>query len=581
MTTILKGNIISAPSPGRLDVTENGYLIAENGVITGVYPVLPELYAGAAVEDCGDALIVQSFADLHLHAPQYPMLGMGMDLPLLDWLNAYAFPTEARFADPDYARTVYRQLAQELAAHGTTRVCMFSSLHTDATLILMAELERAGITGYVGKVNMDRNAAPGVLDSSDAQNNVDRANISVSQAQLAYQQAKEGLNPTATISGTINELYVHNGDSVTAGSPIAKIVSSMDLSVDFLFPYAKSTDFYVGQPATVYAGNFDAPVSGTVESVSNSTSVTSNGLTAITVRVKIHNPGSLTDSMTATAQIGSYGSYGQTPLTLGGSSTVYATASGTVQGLTKLAGSTVKQGETLCTVESETVRDQIQNASLNLKNAQLAASMAADGLDDYKITSQITGRVIEKNFKTGDKVEGMNSGSLAVIYDMSYLKLEMAVDELDIGKVAVGQEVEITADALEGQTFSGVVDKISINGTTAGGATSYPVTIIIENYGDLKPGMNVSATIKGDQVPNALCIPVDAVNRGNTVLVPGPGAMNEDNTAVIDASKLESRDVTLGKNDGDYIEVTSGLEEGDIVLIANQSSNMMDMMMGM
>ena len=59
---------------------------------------------GPPVEDCGDALIVQSFADLHLHAPQYPMLGMGMDLPLLDWLNAYAFPTEARFADPDYAR---------------------------------------------------------------------------------------------------------------------------------------------------------------------------------------------------------------------------------------------------------------------------------------------------------------------------------------------------------------------------------------------------------------------------------------------------------------------------------------------
>ena len=166
MTTILKGNIVSAPSLGRLDVTENGYLIAENGVITGVYPVLPEQYAGAAVEDCGDALIVQSFADLHLHAPQYPMLGMGMDLPLLDWLNAYAFPTEARFADPDYARTVYRQLAQELAAHGTTRVCMFSSLHTDATLILMAELERAGITGYVGKVNMDRNAAPGVLEET-------------------------------------------------------------------------------------------------------------------------------------------------------------------------------------------------------------------------------------------------------------------------------------------------------------------------------------------------------------------------------------------------------------------------------
>ena len=119
MTMILKGCIVSAPALGRLETTEHGYLIAENGHITGIYPVLPEQYAGAAVEDCGDALIVQSFADLHLHAPQYPMLGMGMDLPLLDWLNAYAFPTEARFADPDYARTVYRQLAQELGRDPT------------------------------------------------------------------------------------------------------------------------------------------------------------------------------------------------------------------------------------------------------------------------------------------------------------------------------------------------------------------------------------------------------------------------------------------------------------------------------
>ena len=419
------------------------------------------------------------------------------------------------------------------------------------------------------------------MDSSDAQNNVDRAEISVAQAKMAYQQAKEALNPVAPISGTIQELYVHNGDSVNIGSQIAKIVSSMDLSVDFLFPYAQSSDFYVGQAATVYIGNFDAPMNGTVESVSNSTSVTSNGLSAISVRVKIHNPGVVSDSMTATALIGNYASYGQTPINLGGATIVYASVSGTIQGLNKLAGSTVKQGEILCTVESADARSRVENARLNLENAQLAASMAVDSLDDYNITSQITGTVIEKNFKAGDKVEGMNSGSLAVVYDMSYLKLEMAVDELDIGKVAVGQTVEITADALEGQTFSGVVDKVSINGTTAGGATSYPVTIIIENYGELKPGMNVSATIQGDMVPNALCIPVDAVNRGNTVLVPGPGAMNADNTAVIDASKLESREVTLGKNDGDSIEVTGGLEEGDIVLIANQSTNMMDMVMGM
>ncbi len=158
MTTILQGNIIHTPELGKLETIPRGYIVLEDGVIQGLFARLPEQYAACPVEDWGDRLVMQSFADLHLHAPQYPMLGMGMDLPLLDWLNTYTFPTEARFADPDYAREVYRKLARELMEHGTTRVCMFSSRHTDATLILMEELERAGVTGQVGKVNMDRNS---------------------------------------------------------------------------------------------------------------------------------------------------------------------------------------------------------------------------------------------------------------------------------------------------------------------------------------------------------------------------------------------------------------------------------------
>ena len=164
---ILRGTIVSAPALGKLDVTEGGYLAVEDGVVAGVFSTLPERYAGAPVTDWGDCLILQSFADLHLHAPQYPMLGTGMDLPLLDWLNAYAFPTEARFSDPDYAREIYRRLARELIENGTTRVCMFSSLHRKATLILMEELEKAGVTGYVGKVNMDRNGGKDLQETTE------------------------------------------------------------------------------------------------------------------------------------------------------------------------------------------------------------------------------------------------------------------------------------------------------------------------------------------------------------------------------------------------------------------------------
>jgi len=157
MTTLIRGNLISAPSLGQLDMVAGGILHLEDGVIAGVYEALPPELAGRPMRDYGDCLILQSFADAHLHAPQYPMLGMGMDLPLLDWLNTYTFKTEARFADTAYARRTSRRLAQDLLAVGTTRVAMFSSAHTDATLVLMEELERAGLAGYVGKVNMDRN----------------------------------------------------------------------------------------------------------------------------------------------------------------------------------------------------------------------------------------------------------------------------------------------------------------------------------------------------------------------------------------------------------------------------------------
>lgn len=160
MTTILKGNLLHTPAFGALESVRAGYLVLEDGVIRGLFPTLPDRYAACPVTDYGDQLILPSFADMHLHAPQYPMLGMGMDLPLLDWLDAYTFPVEARFEDRDFARQVYRRLAEELIASGTTRVAMFSSRHTDATLILMEELERAGVAGYVGKVNMDRSGGP-------------------------------------------------------------------------------------------------------------------------------------------------------------------------------------------------------------------------------------------------------------------------------------------------------------------------------------------------------------------------------------------------------------------------------------
>ena len=101
---------------------------------------------------------------------------------------------------PDYAREIYRRLARELIENGTTRVCMFSSLHTDATLILMEELEKAGVTGYVGKVNMDRNAAPGVLEETTEESM--RETLRWLEASRDFRLVKPMLTPRFTPSCT-------------------------------------------------------------------------------------------------------------------------------------------------------------------------------------------------------------------------------------------------------------------------------------------------------------------------------------------------------------------------------------------
>lgn len=164
---IYKGTVVHAPTLGEFTCRENAYLITENGHIAGIFDELPAKYTGLWVEDLEGKIITPSFTDLHVHAPQYIMMGMGFDLPLLEWLNTYTFKEESRFRDPGFARGIYNRLAHELIRRGTTRVVMFSSLHREATHVLMEELERAGVTGYVGKVNMDRNSPEYLCESTE------------------------------------------------------------------------------------------------------------------------------------------------------------------------------------------------------------------------------------------------------------------------------------------------------------------------------------------------------------------------------------------------------------------------------
>ncbi len=203
---VLKGNICYAKTKDQLSVTDQGYLVCCQGVSKGVYPVLPEEYRNLPVTDYQDMLIVPGMTDLHIHAPQYPFRGLGMDLELLEWLDTHTFPEESRYKDLDYAEKAYGIFAEDLKQSATTRAVVFGTVHVPATDLLMEKLEDTGLVTYVGKVNMDQNSTDD-LRETDAVTALDATAAWIEETKGKYQNTRPILTPrfAPTCSGPLME----------------------------------------------------------------------------------------------------------------------------------------------------------------------------------------------------------------------------------------------------------------------------------------------------------------------------------------------------------------------------------------
>lgn len=410
------------------------------------------------------------------------------------------------------------------------------------------------------------------IDPGSAQTALQQAQLSVQQAQMNYDTLASSLQVKAIGGGVVQTLHVQEGDLVSAGTAIADITDTSTMTLTVPFQAGDAAHISAGQTAQVTLSGTLETLTGTVESVASADQVGSGGALVRQVKIRLTNPGALTDATTATARVGSYACAAGGTLSPQLRQTITAAASGEITSLNVSVGSRVSAGTVLAAIGGESAENSLADAALAVQNAQLSLQSAQEALDSYTITSPISGTVIEKNLKAGDQLNGGDSGAMAVIYDLSQLELQMDVSELDIGQIQPGQTVEITAEALPGQTFTGVVEKVSVNGTTTDGFTTYPVTILLSEYGDLNPGMNVSAHIIVERAENAMCVPAEAVNSDGTVLVAGEGAFAEDGVTIADPSKIESRPVTLGRGSQDFVEITSGLEEGETVLLPIQST---------
>ena len=402
------------------------------------------------------------------------------------------------------------------------------------------------------------------IDSSDASTNFEKAEIAMQQAQRSYDKVVDRQYVRAEVAGVVSSLKVTKGDEVTSGQEVAVIRDSSRMLLTLEFPAADAANFSVGQSAAVTLDGTFETLTGTVTAVTGTDALSTGNLLTRTVTIAVRNAGGLTTAQAATATINGVSCIAAKNFEYQAERTLTTLTAGTVTAINVKEGGTVNKDDIVLQISGEDLTEAVQSAAESLRSAELNMDNLQETMNNYTITSPISGTVIEKNAKTGDALA--TGADLCTIYDLSYLVMVINVDELQVSDVSVGQSVQVTADAVPDKTYTGTVTRVSMKGTSSGGTTTYPVTVRIDETEGLRPGMNANAEIVTAEAGNALAVPNAAIVRGGYVLVTkdSPSAAN----AAPDMTAPEGYvyvPVKTGVSDDDYTQIISGVTGNDTV----------------
>lgn len=448
--------------------------------------------------------------------------------------------------------------------------------------VVSAEFEE-GDQVEEGQILYRIDAASMETELNSVQNSVERAQASYDLAVEEYNQALSdygGNTYKSTETGYIKTLYVKAGDKVSSGTKIADIYNDQVMRLKVPFLSTDAAGIGVGNGAVITLSDTGEQIGGAVTAVSAMEGTMAGGRLVKYVTIEVANPGGLTEESFAMVQIGAYLCAQEAAFEPALDTVMSADISGAVEigSLTVSEGDYVSKGSPVFRMTDKTAenlmrsyKNAMDQAEESLESAKSKLDNTQDSYENYTITAPISGTVITKNTKAGDKISagGNSAATLAVIYDLSQLTFEMSVDELDVQSVEVGQTVEVTADACEGQVFSGTVTNISLASSYSNGVTNYPVTVTLKETEGLLPGMNVDGKIIISQARDVLTVPVDCLMRGNRVYVRDDSATEASGSVPAGFRAVE---VETGLMNDDYVEIVSGLVEGDEVYVSQSSA---------
>ncbi len=502
---------------------------------------------------------------------------------------ATTFKNENQTKEYSVEQAQIRTVENYLSSSGTAQPLNTYSVTTISSVegtVLSADFEEGDLVEE-GQVlyRISTDSLDNKLES--AQKSITRAQKKYDSALEDYEEAKEGIDDLEVRSeatGYIKELKVEEGDNIQAKStPLAEVYNNKTMLLKIPFLSSDVSEKQVGKKATIEMTESGEELTGKVTKVSSITETLTGNRLVKYVTIEVENPGAIVEGDMAAASIGKIDSCEDGIFSLYSNGTISASVSGEIETLYIKEGDWVKEGEVICKLSRENIDKELENYQEQIETAKESLEDAKDSLDeiydtqaDYTITSPITGTIITKNTKVGDTISSPSNNALCLIYDLSAMTFEMYVDELDVMKVKTGQTVNITADALPDETFEGVITNVSLVSSSSGGVTQYPVTVQIDEVGDLLPGMNISGEIVIESAQNVVTVPADAVQRGNVVYVQDE-TVTEENGKV--PAGFRSVEVEVGVSDGSYIEIISGLKEGEAVYVSARASSENQMMM--
>ncbi|MGI6173830.1 MAG: efflux RND transporter periplasmic adaptor subunit [Christensenellales bacterium] len=231
---------------------------------------------------------------------------------------------------------------------------------------------------------------------------------------------------------------------------------------------------------------------------------------------------------------------------------------GTIDTVYYAEGDDVASGARLFYTTGRLPSAELQSALLKYEEARTALDNEKEKQDSLIIRAPIDGIVTSVDASKGARLN--ESVALVTLQSQDKFNVVATVDELDIVNVEIGQTVDVEIDAYPDEVFMGTVRRISGVGTVEGGVATYEVTVSIDDSaGKLKDGMTASIQVLVANKMDAILVPVEAISTSN-------------GQKYVTLSSGQSKNITTGLSNNDYVEVLSGVSEGDRVLVTRSTS---------